>query len=163
MESGCDAWDVECKIIPYCSCIDCNIEALFQLPFHQALLRYLDDKYEEVDHRADCLAVLEAAVRAENAILRLLALERIQPSMTSKSTNRRIMKHFLLLLSIALYDAQFINYNGTQFSCDCPELLLASKAVKKLTCLCLVNNIDFMPMWSFLDRALKTTLNLLHF
>ena len=160
---GCVAWEAEAGLANYCPCNSCNLECMMELPFNQTTRSYIYQLYDTANHDEDCAQITRAAERAEAAIIRLMTFQLLKPRMASRTTNAKIIKHLLLLLSIALYDAQYVDYNGPDFHCDCPSKYAASKALKKLTCICLSYGISIKPIWSFMDKSPAVSLDILRF
>ena len=160
-QQKCCAWEVEAKMEKYCQCKDCNISELLQLPYHYPIHTIEEDSAQL--HDQDYERIVVAAQKAENVILRLLTFEILQPGNTRKSTNRRIIKHFLLLLSILMYDAQFDDYDGPRFMCECKNKGKACSAIKRIVCLCITNNIEYESIWSYLQPIPKLPLSVVKF
>ena len=161
MDRQCYAWDAEANVQSYCNCKECYVADLLHLPFHSQVTTIVEDN--STIHNEDYGRVVLAAKKAEEVLLRLLAYERLQPGKTRRTTNRKIIKHFLLLLSIIMYDTQIVDYNGPKFLCDCTNKKSACNAIKKLVCLCIVSGIDYTPIWSYMDRSPKLFTNVVMF
>ena len=160
---GCVAWEAEANLVDYCPCNSCNLECMLELPFNQVTKSYIHQLYDTANHDEDCAKITRAAERAEAAIIRLMTFQLLKPRRANRTINAKIIKHLLLILSIALYDAQYVDYNGPDFYCDCPNKHAASKALKRLTCVCLSHNISTTPIWSFMSKSPRVSLDILRF
>ena len=104
-----------------------------------------------VNHEEDVDSLVRSLVETQSAIIRLKACGIMRPEMVSLRNEARIIKKLLLRVSLKLYDAEFMDYEGP--NCTCPPLLAAKALLHKLRDTCIVANVDPSPMWSFLETT----------
>ena len=159
---SCIIWDVEAGLKDFCSCPDCVTMDLLELPFSGSTRMKQKEDHPNF-HDDDYAKVTQAARNAENVILRLLTFEKLCPGMTRIYTNDKIIKHYILITSITMYDAKIMSYNGPEFWCTCAGRQEACNAVKRLASLCVVTNIDANILWSYLEKPPKMSVNIIKF
>ena len=119
---------------------------------------HLPCSYE--DHEEELLRLTTKCIDAQFAILSLASHCKRGTNRTTKSCIKKVYKHQLLLVSIALYDACFIDYRGLHFdTCTCPQLRNACNALKTLYQICVVADVNIEPLWSYMDHAPRPCFN----
>ena len=138
-------WDKEIGEVSFCPCDTCVLEELAELPFASEIpcpIEYHDKQLE---------SMITACNRAYSVVLRMESILVTRPGLVSARLVPKIIKRYILLASLKVYDACFENYMGPS-ECTCELRYPAMQALKRLHDVCVLAGYSPEIIWSFLTH-----------